>query len=381
LFYPFQHAFKKYTKQDFSSFRTEALQSFKNKFNDKPTAKAKNQHFIADQEYPAYVNDESLIYMKSTFNKRSMFVMKTGGKEKTIRIRDFSLDNYFAYHNGQVVYAAYVPDPRWGYRTFSDLRLLDVNTGKQKQLTHHTKYFAPDFSADGKQIVTVDVAPSGKNNIHILSAENGQVLQVVPNPEKLFFTYPKFYGTGLLLAAIRHTDGKTGIATIDIKTGHATELIPEGYTPVGFPVVKKDTVYFTATAGTNDRLFALTPANHQLYVLSNDSLRYSIGNYQPAIGDNHLAWISVTAYGYQLHQAAKNTITWAPVTGKPADTLANMGITSLTKGPEANLLASVKDEPLTVSKYNKAYQLFNFHSLIPLFADPNYGISLQGQND
>jgi hypothetical protein len=65
---------------------------------------------------------------------------------------------------------------------------------------------------------------------------------------------------------------------------------------------------FSATLGTNERLFALTGKDRKLYALSNDSLQHSIGNYQPAFSANKLAWVSFTAYGYKVHQANQQPI-------------------------------------------------------------------------
>jgi hypothetical protein len=378
-FYPFQNAFKKQAGIDFTQFRINALQSFKQTFNDQPEkAVKKNQHFIADQEYPAYVNDQSIIYMKSTYNHRAVFVMKIGNMEKEISLRDFSLDNYFAYHDGKIVYAAYRPDLRWGYRTYNELRILDVNTGRQRSLTYHTKYFSPDFSNDGKRIVTLEVGPSGKSEIHILSAADGKLLTKVPNPGNLFYTYPKFYGDEKLISAIRNSDGAMHLATIDIKTGKVAYLLQTALS--GFPVVRNDTIYFSASMGTNDRLFALTTKNRKLYLLDNDSLKNNIGNYQATVSSNKLAWVSFTAYGYKVHEADKNAVVWTNVPGSAIGNLSGFGITSLNKDSATNTLTKVKDEPLAITKYNKAYHLFNFHSLIPSFDDPNYTISLEGEN-
>ncbi|GAB3905685.1 PQQ-binding-like beta-propeller repeat protein [Mucilaginibacter boryungensis] len=378
-FYPFQNGFKRYAGVDFNQFRTGALQSFKQKFSDMPDARPnKKQHFIADQEYPAYVNDETLIYMKSSYKHRDKFVMRKGSVEKDIRIRDISLDNYFAYHNGKIVYAAYVPDPRWGYRTYSDLRLLDINSGEQKKLTHHTKYFSPDFSSDGQRIVAVQTAPSGKTEIHILNAADGKLLTVVPNPQDVFYTYPKFYGDDQLVSAVRSKDGAMHMATIDIKTGKINNLLSTALS--AFPVVKHDTIYFSAPLGNNDRLFALNAKNRKLYLLNTNEMKGDIGNYQPTVSNNKLAWTSFTAYGYQVHEADKKAITWTDITTNGAGSLSDFGIHSLEKDSAANVLAKVQDEPLAVTKYSKAHHLFNFHSLIPDFNDPNYTISLEGEN-
>lgn len=379
LIYPFQNAFKQKAGISFDQFRTNTFQYFKKEFNEGKDIQHKpNQHFIADQEYPVYTNDGSLIYMKSTYNHRAVFVMRSGKTEKVIRLRDVSLDNYFAYHDGKIVYEAYQPDPRWSYRDYSELRLINVKTGNERKLTHRTKYFAPDFSEDGQKIVTVNEETSGKCQVLILNAANGKLLHAVPNPDHLFFTYPKFYGKDQLVSAVRNPDGKMGIALIDIVSGKIESLYSTGYNPIAFPIVRKDTIYFTATSGNNDRLFALTKEHH-LYLLNNDSLQHTIGNYQPAISNNRVAWVSFTAYGYQVHQLDKNAVTWTPVSD-PSGNAPDMGITSLKKDPAADLLASVQDQPFEINKYSKAHKLFNFHSLIPSFDDPNYSFSLEGQN-
>jgi hypothetical protein len=99
-----------------------------------------------------------------------------------------------------------------------------------------------------------------------------------------------------------------------------------------------------------------------------------------AVSDRKLAWVSFTAYGYQVHQADKSSLKWTPIARSAILTPPDMGISSLNKDSAANLLASVTDERLMVTKYNKAHKLLNFHSLIPSFDDPNYTISLEGQN-
>ncbi|HEY0244138.1 MAG TPA: hypothetical protein VGC01_01130, partial [Mucilaginibacter sp.] len=377
LFYPLRKAIKKYSGEDFIRFRTNALDHFKTQFkNDEPDKpENKKQHFIADQEYPAYVNDSTVIYTKSTYNYIPVFVLNTNGREKNISVRSVSLDKYFAYHEGKIVYAAYRPDLRWNYRDYSELQLLDVKTGKEHRLTYRSKYFSPDFSKDGKQIIAVQVGPLGKSELHVLSAFTGKLIAVVPNPDDLFFTYPKFYDGQQLIAAVRNKAGKMSMAMIAIKTGKVKYLLPFSYQPVGFPVVKKDTIYFNATSGISDRLFAI--ANGKLLELKSNN---TTNKYEPAISENKLAWVQLTAFGYQLHQANKSELKWEEVNSKVPGGLPDYNITALKRDSSTDLLASIIDKSLAVTKYNKAYHLFNFHSLVPDFNDPNYTFSLLGQN-
>lgn len=376
LFYPLQKAIKKYSGEDYKKFRTNVLSYFKQQFTvDKKIESPTKKHFIADQEYPAFINDSTIIYLKTTYSHRPVFIINEAGKEKDIAVRSVSIDNYFSYANGKIVYASYRPDARWSYRDYSELRLLDVKTGNEQQITNGAKYFSPGLSDDGTTIVAVQVDPSGKSQLHILSAGNGCVITVVPKKDNLFYTYPKFYGNEELISAVRNPAGEMSLALIDIKSGNAKYLLPFTYQPIAFPTVQGSMVYFSATSGIYDKLFAFDVNSGKLSQISNEGA----SQYQPAVGQNKLAWVEQTAFGYQLKQKNKTFSGESISTGLPGS-LPDFKISELQKGPAANLLGSVSNTPLPVARYSKAYQLFNFHSLIPDFTDPNYRLSLVGEN-
>ena len=396
---PMQRAIKKYSGINFKIFRDSALNHFNTIFSKReppiiPDSIKKKydfidvayaipvfqKHFKANQEYPAYVNDSTLIYMKSTYDHLPAFVIKTGSKERNISVRDMSLDNYFAYHDGKIVYASYRPDLRWTYRDYSELVVLNVATGQERRITKGAKYFSPDFNPDGKTIVAVQVGPSGKSEVHLLNAGNGKLMQVVPNPDKLFYTYPKFYSNDQLISAVRSAKGQMSLALIDIKTGKASYLLPFSYQPIGFIHIKNDTVYFTATDDMNDRLFALTVSSGKLSELKNYVRTGLIGNYQPTVSERKLAWVGFSAIGYTISESNKKDLQWAEIQPALPGSLPDMGITALKRDSASDLLASVKNENLAVTKYPKSYHLFNFHSIVPNINDPDYVIALLGEN-
>jgi hypothetical protein len=383
---PLRRAIKKYSGENFEQFRNGAFDHFKNQFSsDKKEESNKRSvldsaHFVADEEYPAYLNDSTLIYMKSTYNHLPVFMVKSGSKERNISVRDVSLDNYFAYHNGKIVYASYRPDLRWTYRDYSELVILDVATGREKRITKSTKYFSPSFSPDGKTVVAVQVNPSGKSTLHLLHSANGKFVKALGNPGRLFYTYPKFYGSEKLISAVRNPKGQMSLALIDIETGKTRYLLPFSYQPIGFITLKNDIIYFTATSGINDRLFALHLNNGKLYELKNYQKPGYIGNYQPAVSDNKFAWVGFTAVGFQVNEFNKKDLQWEEIKPALPGSLSDMNISALNKNKASDLLDSVKVEPLAVTKYPKAYHLFNFHSIIPNISDPDYVIAIEGEN-
>lgn len=382
LIYPFQKSVRRYSGISFTQFRADALGAYKKEFasTDQQLNVAKasaTKHFDADREYPAFIDDHTLIYMKSSYDHRPLFVINRDGVEQRLSVRSLSLDNYFAYHDGKVVYASYRPDLRWNYRDYSELIILDVNSGEEHRLTKGTKYFSPDFSADGKTIVAVNEGINVKSELHLLNAGNGELISILPNKANLFYTYPKFFGTDQLISAVRTPQGEMTLALIDIKTGENKFLLPLSYQPIGFLNVKKDTVYFSVTTGKDDQLYALNVSTDKLYRAANIAGNGTIGAYQPASGDGKFAWVGLTAEGFHVNEKDKKEVQWVPETGICCG-LFNSVYTP--KDSTSNLLATVTEAPLPVTKYSKGFHLFNFHSIEPAFSDPNYSLSLLGEN-
>jgi hypothetical protein len=373
LFFPMQGAIRKYTGKNFKDFREDGLKYFKQQYQYQSIIQQSNKSVI-NKEYPAYVDDNTLIYVTSAYSKLPQFTLNKNGIESKISTRARSLDNYFDYRNGKVVYAAYRPDFRWTYRDYSELRVLDINKGKEKQLTRSTKYFAPAFNADGTLIVAVKTV-AGQSWLHILDAVTGKILNEIPNPDKLLYTYPKFYTSETLVAAVRTAKGEMSLAFITIKTGAVKYLLPFSFNPIGFIAVNGSKIYFSATSGKNDRLFSFDPATAKLLELKTDAS--SLNQYQPAVLNNKIAWTEFTAYGYKVHEGVNNTSQWVEVRRQG---LSDFNISALDNNPATNLISNALTPQLTVSKYSKAHGLFNFHSLIPDFSDPNYSLALVGEN-
>ena len=153
--------------------------------------KSNQKGIHTNEEYLTYIGNDSLIYVKSGFRQIPEFMILAGKKETKLRVRDYSIDNQFSYRNGKIVYATFRPDLRWGYRDYSDLRIIDLANGKEQTLTNRTKYFSPDISEDGKTVIAVEEASNGKCTLKLLNAATGKIIQAVPNPDRTFLYLSK----------------------------------------------------------------------------------------------------------------------------------------------------------------------------------------------
>jgi len=358
LFYPWQKAIQQYAGVSYKQFRRDAMDYFRAQV--KAGAQPSSKHFLANQECPYLLSDDGVVYMETSYRRIPQFVIEKNGEKKKLRVRDISIDNYFSYRDDKIVYAAYQPDVRWGWRDYSDLKLLDVKTGEQRSLTKRARYFSPDILGD--RIVAVHVDDKGASQLHLLDM-NGAV-SVVPNPDKLFYTYPKFYTQQQVVSAVRDGDGRMSLAIVDLATGSNSYLLPFSWNVIGFPWVEKDTIYFTASAGKADGIFAWV----------NNTL-FSIGNgYQLNSRNGRYVWTKFTAEGFRLVHGNKTINALSALQPN-----SNFNISSI-ETDTSNLLARLPDRGFDVNGYSKTFKLFNFHSRRPYISDPDYSFSFVSEN-
>ena len=385
LFYPLQKAVGQHAGISFGQFRRDAFNYFRQQTKietdaDLPARYARGQlHFSADEEFPHFANGKEVIFMRSSYRRIPVFVSQNlqNGKERKIRSRSVSLNNYFSYADNKIVYAAFEPDIRWGWRDYSVIRVMDAQTGKERRITGKSKYFSPDISEDGLHIATVLVRTDGSSQLQILNSRTGEIEQVIPNKEELFFTYPKFYKKGQLVAAVRNQKGEMALGLFGIQDGSAEYLTPFSMNVIGFPSVNKDSIYFTASRDGRDQLFS--SVGGQLFRLSSPVTNLATGDYQLEAAEGRYAWTSFTAAGYRISTIRDGMVAVPIPANEWGRSLGTMDIHSLEKGP-ARLLDKIDPANYPVSRYPSTLKLFNFHSWRPYVNDPDYSFSLVSEN-
>lgn len=377
LFYPFQAAIKKYSGLNYTTFRNNALNYFKIQFADSSSNTAHTA--FKNEQIPYFKADGSLIYLNNSFEKIPAFMENIGRNEKKIRASDYTINDYFSYRNGKIVYATFKPDIRWGYRDFSDIGVLNIETGKQQTITHHQKYFSPDISHAGNQIVVVEELPNNKNKLVILNAENGKVLNELPDKDSMFYYYPKFKDDGKIIAPVRNSMGQMSIAELDVNNKSCNYLLPFTFNVIAYPYLHHDTLYFTFNYKKEVDLFAYTFSDKKIWQIDCGTPN-GIGIYHPTVSDNDIAFSTFSSSGYRIQQVSKNNLKYREVVPTELQKItSSFGIASIN-GLNSNLLYNIEDTTYASTKYHKAFKLFNFHSLEPTADDPRYSLSLISEN-
>ncbi len=386
LFYPFNKAIARYSGKTYQQFRVDALDYFKAQtMLQNKTGNALNyltaikKNTVADYLFPVYVNDDTILVTKHSYKEINSFYLIVKGNEKKIRVKKQVLDDYFSYNNGKVVYASYQSDPRWTNRDYSNIVLLDIYSRKQRQITFKSKYFSPDISKDGNEILAVNVKEDGASGLYRINAHSGEVIMQLPNPKNYFYTQTKYLNSNTAISAVRNSEGQMALVKVDLANGETETITPFSFNVVGYPFVKGDTVYYSGmdNSSPSDKIFAVTLTDKKIYRLTNNVN----GIYQPAVDTKGaLLFTAFTADGSRLAKMMPAALNWITIEPLNRSAIKNIGTTKALAKTGAGVLYDLADTINKTGRYKKSFQLFNFHSWRPSVNDPEYGYTFYSDN-
>ncbi|HEY1114238.1 MAG TPA: hypothetical protein VGE66_11785, partial [Chitinophagaceae bacterium] len=372
LIYPFQRAVKKYSGVDYKQFRQEAL-----KFYSHQVTKKRNEQqqrtTVTNYFFPQVIGQDSMLYLKSSYKKLPAFFLRTAKGEQRIKLRSVSSEDWLSYRNGTIVYTAYSTHPRWSLIDYSDIILLDMETGKETRVTEKQKYFTPDLSPGGSRLVATYFSDSLQNELHLLTRQ-GRIVKRIPAPQGALFIHPRYMDENTVVAGVRWPNATMSLEMVDLQSGQLTTLLAPSMATVGFPYVGDGIIYFVSSLAGNDDLYALRLKDKQLVRLTTGQT----GRYFPSVYKDTLTWSAFTSNGYSIQQKALSEMERGEV--NPLHLQEEMAPVPVAGIAAATNILGEGARAFPERVYSKSTGLFNFHSWRPSYEDPEFSFSLYSDN-
>lgn len=383
LIYPWQGAVKRYAGIPFKQFVADAFNFYHNMWTlskGRPLDYITPLHnnYVTDYKYPYISGDGSLIVLKSSYRQIPAFYkILPNGKEEKIGVRDIANDDYFSYNNGKIVYSSYKADKRWGYREFSDIKVMDASTGSTQKITNHERFFSPDISHDGQKVIAVEMRPNQMSTLIALNLK-GETLFRSKATRGLVYTYPKFSATdSFVYTPARNEDGKMALLKIELSSGKETRLLPFADRVIGLPVVQRDTIFFSSSYRGSDETWAFIESRNKAYRVAINPTGFYQAVYDAR--QKRLIASNFTADGYRLAAVQNTSLPWYPVDAKE-EPLPDIYAVKALEQENYKTLENIPTRDFAVQKYHKAFNLLNFHSWRPDYSDPDFTVTLLGEN-
>jgi hypothetical protein len=310
---------------------------------------------------PVIVGKDSVISIKTSLGRPPEFVLMNlaGKSEKRVAIPGSMYPYFISGANGIIVWVEERPDPRWENRNFSVIMIKDIRSNVTRQLTKRSRYLAASVSNDGKLIAASENTIKNENNLVLIDAGSGEILNKITVPGNAFAQRPQWSQNGTEVTIISNSEKGEGIMSYSLKKNEWNMLIPPGRSDLQSGLIRNDSLYFVSSSSGIDNLYILTPEK-KLLQLTNSKY----GAYDPCPADGKVIFSDYSSTGNNICMTEINkSRPYFYSEGKNPAFLIDRFDTIKIK--DSNLpLTNYKPE-----RYRKIGHVLGIHSWMPFYAD------------
>ncbi|GAC1602091.1 MAG: hypothetical protein NVS3B25_30300 [Hymenobacter sp.] len=282
-------------------------------------AASASEKIFAQYQYPQYVTDSTVLALRSGLDHVPRLVLLSRHRaERLVFVPgQLNLPEMLSVSAGKAVWPEFQQDSRWGQRIASELKVLDLQTGRLTRIGQGARYAAAALSPDGRRLVAVRTDAAYHHALVLLDAQTGAELQTLPNPTNEFYQQPRWHPDGRRLVAVTLSAAGKTIAVFDPATGTARALLPVANLNLANPQPWGSFVLYNSTQAGSDNLYAVSARTGQTYRVAARPL----GAYHAAVSPDGrtLAFHDYRATGARVVEMPLDTTAWVPVPPATAD--------------------------------------------------------------
>ncbi len=346
------------------------------------------------------VNSDQTIYTNyrpmAFLDEATLLVLKTGmgdiprlvalsfdGQEEVLFTPGFYNSSLFSKAGNLVAWSEIRPDPRWEYRSWSEIHTYDLNTEKTRRLTRQTRFFSPAVSPDATKIAVAEVTARNDYALVVIDAHTGEEFYRMALPGNAFLMDPHWHPDGQRVVAIAQDESGKRILDIDLQKSQVTTLFHAGHTDIARPrYIRPEIIAFNGAFSGIDNVYLLDEVTGEVAQLI--SSRFGGIDALLSADGGKLVWSDYTSMGYQavIHEDSLPQVLPLKELGRYSldlyQTLVEQEGTLVTE-------SNIPRKAHQVSDYQKGAHFINVHSWAPLalhidHTEANPGVSFFSQN-
>jgi hypothetical protein len=328
----------------------------------------------------SFIDDTYFLTVKSGINDITRFTtIDNSGKEHRLFTPGDYNTTSLSYAQHKIVWAETASDIRWENRSYSVIKSYDIITRKVKQLTHHTRYFAPSLNHLGNKIVCMEQTTDMRSFLVILDARTGAVLNRRAADSNDYVMTPTWSDNDEDVVFIALNQSGKRICLWNSKD-EIIDLTKPSFTNIQQPVKSGSFVYFVGAFSGINNIYRLDSSGQIVQLTSS-----RFGATDPSLDakGKEIIYSDYTADGYQLVKASVDSLKGVPLLQVTDNSIKLYKSLIYDKKPLD--FYHFKENEYQVKRYNKLLHLLNFHSWGPLSIDADNtsvkpGVQVSSQN-
>ncbi|MGM0496891.1 MAG: TolB family protein [Bacteroidota bacterium] len=337
--------------------------------------------------FPQYIENDKIVARKESFSYLPKFVSISRKDEKVIHTPGIMTDDRFSYSKPYIAWSEKQYDLRWDHRSYSVIKLFDVEEKEEITLTNETRLFSPDLDKEAKQIVCVEVTEENDYSLVILNRETGFIQKQFDTPQNQFVQQPIWSPEGKFIYVIGLTkEGKT-IYQVNPQTGKWVSLIEPTYDDIQHVTAGKGEIFFHADKGETDNIYKMSFEDSATYQLTFSKNGATDAFYSERY--DNLLYTDYSSEGYDIHEL--NLKEYQPELAEAKNVSEPIVEKLQEQEPSPVRSGEIPEKKFEKTSYSRIKNLFRFHSWAPFYFDyqevtertvtPAPGLLFLSQND
>jgi hypothetical protein len=342
---------------------------------------------FTNYRFPQYLNDSVIIAEKTSLDRAPQFVLiMPDGSEKILTMIGYNDLVRLSSQNNMLVWSEKKSHVRWENEGFSQIRSINVSTGKKMILSRHSRRFAPALSPSGNKYVAVEYPPEEEGRLVVTGINRSLEELIIPAPLNTHLQQACWIDEHTLVVILQENKGKK-IAKFNLSSNQWKDLTESTYDELSDLAANTQWIFFRAGFTGLSQIFALSLQSGKMFQVTKDPH----GAYYPSPDKNgkHLVFSSYSGEGFNLAELPVDSSRWIPFETIEKKKISLYEQVSVREGPVLDFSADTNCTYQSQT-YAKAAHLFRFHSWLPFYAnydalqagDPEVypGLTLLSQN-
>ena len=335
-----------------------------------------------DYLLPTRISPAQTLFLKQGKSEPPILtIIDTAGKERKVLRIGYQENPHFNFSTGKIVWDEFRFDKRYQKRSYNVINIYDMANKKYKQLTHHSRLFAPCLSPDGNTIAAINISFENKIAVVELNAETGKEIKRYKNPLNLILQTPKYNASGNKIILVGVNQQGNTLCEIDRESGTFKNLIPFQQQQILRPLYAGSQILFSAHYNGINNIYRLDPSTLEIYQLTSSGF----GAFNPSFDEQSklLSFNNYQVYGQDivsLPYEANLSIKKVP------NTFINYAQPLVLQEGNKNVFDSISTKTYLTKPYREISNLFYFHSVRPILEenslnnDLNFGLQILSTN-
>ncbi|WP_412462968.1 hypothetical protein [Halobacteriovorax sp. RT-2-6] len=367
---------------DFYDFYYEAFEDLRKKWKKDSFPELKITDFNIKTNQ--YKNGADLYYLEYDLNNFYRLIKETNGKKEVLTDLAYSEDiTRLDYSKNHAVQSHFLPHWRYGFKSYSDLSLIDLKNGHKKYITSGMRLYNPHFNEDGTRIIAINF--NDKNEWIVQELElNGKLLRTIKSNEYKFLEAVSI-NEDEVIALVTKASGGKGLVRANLRNNNITNLIPVSFNNLYWLQSDyKDNILFEAQYNGSVEVFKFNINAKELQKCTTSR----IAAYSPTFSNDEILFSEQTINGKRISNTSMSNCQKLPI-----DNLINPDKFYSKDSPSDRLnnfeKIEFKDRDEVANKnFNlykeKDYSGFDWRAFTPhswsFFVGQGYGLSLWADN-